>query len=85
MLSGLLFFNQCDDGNDIDGDGCSSSCQIEDSFFCLKESEVDSFQGLNAFNASAFDVDFQKVGIDLPKDKDVCYHIGNLKRFSNLD
>ena len=24
----------CDDGNDIDGDGCSSQCQIESDFKC---------------------------------------------------
>jgi cysteine-rich repeat protein len=77
MLSGLLFFNQCDDGNDQDGDGCSSSCQIEDSFFCLKQSEVDAYQALGLFDPLAFAPDFQKVGIDLPKDPDTCYRIGN--------
>ena len=27
---------QCDDTNSIDGDGCSSSCQLEDGFFCSR-------------------------------------------------
>ncbi|MCB0369342.1 MAG: DUF4215 domain-containing protein [Bdellovibrionales bacterium] len=27
----------CDDGNVFNGDGCSSTCQIEPSFFCLNE------------------------------------------------
>ena len=25
---------ECDDGNKIDGDGCSSNCEIEDDFRC---------------------------------------------------
>ena len=76
MVSGLLFTNQCDDGNQAEGDGCSSACQVEDGHFCLKESEVDSYLGLGAFDASNFSPDFQKVGVDLPKDKDLCYLIG---------
>lgn len=28
---------QCDDGNTIDGDGCSSTCQVEDGFVCTGE------------------------------------------------
>lgn len=31
---GLLFDYDCDDGNNIDGDGCSSTCTIETSFSC---------------------------------------------------
>ncbi|CAD8102266.1 unnamed protein product [Paramecium sonneborni] len=27
-------FEQCDDGNDFNGDGCSSNCQIEDGYYC---------------------------------------------------
>ena len=29
-----MFILPCDDGNSIDGDGCSSSCQVEDGFKC---------------------------------------------------
>ena len=25
---------ECDDGNSINGDGCSSSCAIEDNYIC---------------------------------------------------
>ena len=25
----------CDDGNNIDGDGCNSTCSIEDGFTCM--------------------------------------------------
>lgn len=25
---------ECDDGNTTDGDGCNSSCKIEDGFIC---------------------------------------------------
>ncbi|CAD8172923.1 unnamed protein product [Paramecium pentaurelia] len=28
-------FEQCDDGNNLNGDGCSSKCQIEDGFYCI--------------------------------------------------
>ena len=31
---GMRFVLACDDGNNRNGDGCSSSCQIEDGFFC---------------------------------------------------
>ena len=31
---GLLFELDCDDGNSIDGDGCSSSCSVEIGFNC---------------------------------------------------
>ena len=31
---GLLFTLLCDDKNSLDGDGCSSTCNIEPSFFC---------------------------------------------------
>lgn len=32
---GFLFFLQCDDGNNIDGDGCSSTCTIETNYTCV--------------------------------------------------
>lgn len=32
---GFLFFLQCDDGNNIDGDGCSSTCVIEQDYACV--------------------------------------------------
>jgi len=31
----------CDDGNTVDGDGCSKSCSIEPEFFCYDEIELD--------------------------------------------
>ena len=30
----LYSFNSCDDGNQINGDGCSSDCQVEKDFIC---------------------------------------------------
>ncbi|CDW73786.1 UNKNOWN [Stylonychia lemnae] len=30
-----LVANQCDDGNNINGDGCSSTCQIESGYYCV--------------------------------------------------
>jgi cysteine-rich repeat protein len=30
-----LGINECDDGNKIDGDGCSSICQIEPGWKCV--------------------------------------------------
>ena len=78
ILSGLLYYSQCDDGNTQDSDGCSSSCQIEDSFFCLKQSEVDSYLSLGVFSPSSFSPVFQNVGVNLPSDKDICYYIGTV-------
>lgn len=31
---GLKFVSDCDDGNNIDGDGCSSSCEVEQGWTC---------------------------------------------------
>jgi proprotein convertase subtilisin/kexin type 5 len=31
---GIKIYAACDDKNTNDGDGCSSSCQIEKGFFC---------------------------------------------------
>ena len=48
--------NQCDDGNLIDGDGCSSSCLIEEGWMCYGGSlttadicshELTTFKSLN--------------------------------------
>jgi cysteine-rich repeat protein len=75
-VSNLLFVSQCDDGNNTDGDGCTASCQIEDSYLCLKQSQVDSYLNLNSFDPNDFSPEFQKVGVDLPIDKDICYPIG---------
>ncbi|KAL4456519.1 hypothetical protein ABPG74_000626 [Tetrahymena malaccensis] len=37
---GLLFTNNgCDDGNNLNGDGCNSNCQIEENYECIRESE----------------------------------------------
>ncbi|KAL4505383.1 hypothetical protein ABPG72_002445 [Tetrahymena utriculariae] len=37
---GLLFKdNGCDDGNNLDGDGCNSSCEVEENYECVRESE----------------------------------------------
>lgn len=35
---GILIYLQCDDGNNINGDGCSSSCLIEDGWNCTSAS-----------------------------------------------
>lgn len=32
---GILFVLPCDDGNAIDGDGCSSTCQVETNYSCV--------------------------------------------------
>ena len=34
----MLFTNQCDDGNMIDGDGCSHNCTVEVMYQCTKSS-----------------------------------------------
>ncbi|EAR85854.2 transmembrane protein, putative (macronuclear) [Tetrahymena thermophila SB210] len=45
---GLLFYLPCDDGNNLDGDGCNSTCQIEDYFSCVYSSkEIKSICTLN--------------------------------------
>ena len=33
---GLVIGEECDDGNNVDGDGCSSSCKIESGFTCTQ-------------------------------------------------
>jgi proprotein convertase subtilisin/kexin type 5 len=33
---GIRFAQQCDDGNTISGDGCSSTCTIEPGWICMK-------------------------------------------------
>lgn len=33
-------FYDCDDGNNVNGDGCSSSCQEEDSWYCQGGSSI---------------------------------------------
>lgn len=32
---GRRFENECDDGNSDDGDGCSSTCIVEDQWTCF--------------------------------------------------
>ena len=34
MQTGAGFLEQCDDGNRVSGDGCSSTCQIEAGYEC---------------------------------------------------
>jgi hypothetical protein len=45
-----LYVLQCDDGNTIDGDGCSSTCTIEPNFTCIDGStthpSVCSYSGI---------------------------------------
>ena len=36
----MVHDHPCDDGNLIDGDGCSSSCQIETNYGCINGTEV---------------------------------------------
>lgn len=31
---GLYNYNNCDDGNTNNGDGCSSDCQVEENYVC---------------------------------------------------
>ena len=31
---GLKFVSDCDDGNNINGDGCSSTCEVETGYYC---------------------------------------------------
>ena len=35
---GLVLTNECDDGNNLNGDGCSSTCQVEISYRCYNRS-----------------------------------------------
>lgn len=37
---GILFDLECDDGNLVDGDGCSSTCQIETNYTCVNGSST---------------------------------------------
>ena len=78
-IAGLLHYNQCDDGNETNGDGCSDTCQIEDGFFCIKSSKIDGFTGSALFDVTALDPGFAKIGVNLAQDKDVCYYIGNIE------
>lgn len=32
---GIAYNDKCDDGNTISGDGCNSSCNIEDGYQCV--------------------------------------------------
>lgn len=50
----MLYNLPCDDGNLIDGDGCSSLCQLETDFTCVGGSPTNasicSFSGTVEFN-----------------------------------
>ena len=37
---GKVFYEQCDDGNTINGDGCSSICKIESQYICFNGSQT---------------------------------------------
>jgi cysteine-rich repeat protein len=37
---GKLFYDKCDDGNKINGDGCSSTCKVERRYICFNGSET---------------------------------------------
>lgn len=37
---GTLFYLDCDDGNNVDGDGCSSKCKVEMLYKCYNGSET---------------------------------------------
>ncbi len=41
--NGNVTTEACDDGNDIDGDGCSASCEVEDGFLCGQELQSSFF------------------------------------------
>jgi len=48
-----LPIEQCDDGNIIDGDGCSSTCQLEVSYGC-----ENSYREKNSYNTPGFKVEW---------------------------
>ena len=77
VLGELLSYNECDDGNLLDGDGCSASCRVETDYFCLRESEVAAFTGTTGAITTGADPSFATLGLNIVKDKDVCYLIGN--------
>jgi len=37
---GRVFYQQCDDGNIVNGDGCSSTCKIEPHYICFNGSKT---------------------------------------------
>jgi len=41
---GLVLDEECDDGNQIDGDGCSSTCEVEDGFTCEQEAMSETME-----------------------------------------
>ena len=47
-----LGMNECDDGNQIDGDGCSSLCKVEKGFSCSRQkSGPDICKNIEPFTA----------------------------------
>lgn len=40
LVSNLNRYNQCDDGNEIDGDGCSSRCVVESGYLCSYDRDL---------------------------------------------
>lgn len=78
LIANLIYYNECDDGNLENGDGCSESCQVEDGYFCLKSSDVDLFKGTTTDMSSPTDQDFSKLNLNVKIDPDICYFIGNL-------
>ena len=54
---GILFDLQCDDGNNVDFDGCSHSCTIERGFKCLGGGENSSSKCLNALENFELEVE----------------------------
>ena len=46
---GVIIYLECDDGNLIDGDGCSSSCRIQNQFKCYNGSLTSPSQCLAEF------------------------------------
>ncbi len=61
----ILGGEACDDGNAVSGDGCSSTCQVEDGFTCTQPSLGDTMvvpMVVRDFNDNGNTDDFEKAG-----------------------
>ena len=47
---------ECDDGNSMAGDGCSSDCKVEDGFFCSASSSAGSIARMSTCHTSCGDL-----------------------------
>ena len=78
----VLMATGCDDGNQIDGDGCSSSCQVESGWSCAGGSltSPDVCVGLigpevriitNIYDPTSFKISFDKKVVNTLQDKEL--------------